>query len=119
MLTIRCDQCEKEFKLNLQATPLPAPYTDVAEMSIECPHCGYRKASHYMSPALIQKQLELRRAAILCQQNRTRLNIRRLIKVKQEYGQLFDAEQKKYVDFLNKNIVLSLEKVGDDHGAGN
>lgn len=115
MLSIKCERCQHNFRVALQAMPLPAPYSDVAQMMIRCPECGYERTTHFLSPVLIQKQIEMRHAISEWKKIQNRRNFNRLTRLKEEYKFLFDKEQEKYKNFLEKKISLSLEKVGDDY----
>lgn len=111
MLSIRCVACEKESEISLLTRPISPLYPDVVEAYLKCPHCGLQTHTHFLSPALINKQLEMRKVAIEWQRKQSAHNFKKLTQVRQEYSDLYESEQKKYREFLDKRISLSIEKV--------
>jgi hypothetical protein len=115
MLKIECSQCKKQSELSLQIEPLPLPLNNVVEVFLECPYCHVRTSNHFLSPELLQKQIDLRQAVVEFNLHRNKLNFNRLAKERQAYATLFDSEQEKYRTILEG--IKSLEKAVEEHGS--
>lgn len=113
MVKVECSSCKKVNELSLQTKPLPPPHSDVVECFVECFYCSLRSGNHFLSPELIQAQVELRRAAVSWQTNQNKLNFNRLVKLRQNYLILFDSEQEKYKNFMKS--LDSLKKAIAEH----
>lgn len=110
---VKCSNCENTSELALQTEPLPPPFSDVGKFFLECPNCHLRTGTHFVSPVLLQEQVELSRAVARWNVKQDATTLSRLKRARQAYSILFDNEQAKYKRFLES--LDSLEKAVAEH----
>lgn len=110
MQKVKCDECGEEYEISLHTRPLPFPFEMTVEVYLECVYCFYQKITHFISPDMVKKKLELDRMIERWHKNKTRVNFNRVVTARKEYSKLFDEEQEKYRKFL------TLDKVENSNG---
>lgn len=110
-MKIKCDGCGKESEFSLKTRPVVLPHETAVQAYIYCPHCKLETHNHFLTKALVDKQLELRKASTTFISMKTRANFNRLAKIRKEYSDLFTQEQEVCRSFLEKvpaeNVSIS------------
>lgn len=101
---IKCSKCGHEdlFKQAVQESPLPFPHSNIVEGVIVCSNCQERTHIYYLSSELKVARAKLERAAMSYQRLKTQKNLIHLNKTRDEYSKMFDKEQEKYKEILEK-----------------
>lgn len=105
-IKIRCDQCRQLncLKNILVERALPSPYDQekVSEGVLICPDCGLEKHSYYISDATRWERTRITYQISKLSENQTPENFQKINNLRLEYVKIFDAEQEKYRELLEK-----------------
>lgn len=110
-MKVKCVGCEKESDFSLKTRSVILPHETAVEAFISCPHCGRETHTHFLTKAMVNKQLEIRKASTTFILTKNHVNFNRLSKLRKEYTDLFNQEQEVCRSFLEKvsakNVSIS------------
>jgi len=101
---LECVNCHQKNSLDKLASERAVPpFRDgLTEGILICPECGYVTHCYYLSKNLAFKRVEIFNEIKILSEQKTTENFKRVLELKEEYKILFDGEQRKYKEMLEK-----------------
>lgn len=101
VVTVVCPNCKARNTLKNSMKERPSHLEDgVSEAILVCPDCGHVKHVYWMSKELRVKQAEMAAKIKILSRRATQENLNKVIELRENYKNLFDAEQQRFHSLL-------------------